>query len=72
MDASRRVRCVLLAVGGGVDLSVIALLYYTCFCFCSRVFGGVIVACLTKLERRKGLLLLSYRVHSLHSFIINS
>lgn len=48
MDASSMVRGVVLTIGGGVDLSAIALLRCTIFYFCSRVFGGAIVAHLIK------------------------
>lgn len=58
--------------GGGDDLSAIALLHCAFFHFCNRVSGGEIVACLTELEEKKGLLLLSYKVHFLNSFVINS
>ncbi len=72
MDVSGRVRGVVLMVGGGVDLSAIALLRCAFFYFYSRVSGGAIVACLTELEEKKGSLLLFCKVHSLHSFIIDS
>lgn len=52
MDAFGMTRGAVLAVGGGVDLSAIAL-RCALLCFCSRVFGGAIIACLTELEEKK-------------------
>lgn len=67
VDASRRIGGVVLAIGGGVDLSPIVFLCRASY-FWSRVSGGAIVTCLTDLEEKKGVLLLFagfiYHVHS--------
>lgn len=52
VDVFRRVRGVVLAVGGGVDLSPIAFLYHASY-FYSRVSRGAIVACLTESEKKE-------------------
>lgn len=70
-DSSRRVRGVALVIGRGIDLSAIALLSYA-FYFCSWVSGGAIVTCLTMFCKEGDSLLSFCRVHSLHSFILNS
>lgn len=54
-NASRRVSGVMLVVGGGGDLSAIALLRCAFFHFRSRVFVGAIITCFTELEEKKSL-----------------
>lgn len=53
IDASGMVRGAMLAIGGGVDLSAIALIRYTLFYFNSRVSRGAIVVYLTRLKEKK-------------------